>query len=251
MKNIILIGSGNVATHLGLSLVKKGYKIVQVWSRKLKNAERLAKRLNSNATDSINKLKHVDLYIVSVKDDVTESIITQLNRTNVVHTSGNLGINIFKNKFKKYGVFYPLQTFKKEIPTNISNTPICIESNNKEFEKGLVKIGRSLSKKTIIMNSEQRKKIHIAAVFSCNFTNHMFSIADNILTQEGTNFKLLLPLINQTIKQLENNKPSKVQTGPAKRNDIKTINDHINSLSDQNTQAIYQLISKSIIDENE
>ena len=107
MKNIVLIGSGNVATHLGLSLVNKGYTIKQVWSKQLKNADILAKKLNSTSTDELKNLKNADLYIVAVKDDSLEAVIQQIKVNNIVHTSGSIGLEVFDNKFKNYGVFYP------------------------------------------------------------------------------------------------------------------------------------------------
>ena len=144
MKNIILVGSGNVATHLGLSLVKKGYKIRQVWSRNIQNANILAKKLNSNPTDSINKLKNADLYILAVKDDAVKYILNKLTVDNIIHTSGAIDIDIFHGKFKNYGVFYPLQTFNKQVNLDFSKTPICIEANNKSFNKKLLNIGNKL-----------------------------------------------------------------------------------------------------------
>ena len=250
MKNIVLIGSGNVATHLGLSLVNKGYTIKQVWSKQLKNADILAKKLNSTSTDELKNLKNADLYIVAVKDDALEAVIHQIKVNNIVHTSGSIGLEVFDNKFKNYGVFYPLQTFNKEVSLDFSKTPICIEANNEMFEKELLNIGNNLSKKVVKMSSEQRKQLHIAAVFACNFSNHMFAIADKILTQSNIDFKVLLPIINQTVKKLNKNKASEVQTGPAKRKDKKIIESHIKKLSDKETKEIYKLISDSIIKNN-
>ena len=251
MKNIILIGSGNVATHLGLSLKNSGYSITQVWSKKLQHAKMLARRLNSTFTNNIDELKDADLYIVAVKDDSLEYLIRQLNVNNIVHTSGSFGLEVFKKKTENYGVFYPLQTFNKNINLDFSKIPICIEANNKLFENKLVDIGNNLSKKVITMSSEKREKLHIAAVFASNFTNHMFSIADSIVAESNIDFKLLLPLINQTIKKIAKNKPSKVQTGPARRKDQKIIQNHINKLSNKELKNIYQIISNSIMKNNE
>ena len=139
MKNIILIGSGNVSTHLGLSLFNKGYKIKQIWSKKLINAQLLANRLNSTATNNLQNIEDADLYIVSVKDNMLEVIIKQLNVNNVVHTSGTIGLEIFNSKIKNYGVFYPLQTFNKKIVLDLNTTPICVEASNNKFQKNLLK----------------------------------------------------------------------------------------------------------------
>ena len=250
MKNIILIGSGNVATHLGLSLFSKGYNIKQVWSKHLTNAKSLASKLNSTATNNLKNIEEADLYIVSVKDNMLEFTINQLKVNNIVHTSGTIGLEIFNSKIKNYGVFYPLQTFNKKIVLDLITTPICVEASNDKFQKNLLKIGKDVSKKVIKINSEQRRKLHLAAVFACNFTNHMFTIADKILLQNNIDFKLLLPIINQTVKKLHRNKPSKVQTGPAQRKETKIINSHINQLSDKKIKELYELITESIIKHN-
>ena len=251
MKNIILIGSGNVATHLGIALKERGYNIVQVYSNQVNNAKILANKLDCNFTDSIDRLLNADLYILAVKDDVTHQLLNKIPDIRIVHTSGSLGMKVFENKFTDYGVLYPLQTFNRNINIDFTNIPLCIEANNTEFENNLIKIGNQLSEKVVIMNSEQRKQLHIAAVFACNFSNHMFSIADTILAKSDIAFKLLLPLINQTVKKLDKNKPSEVQTGPAKRKEKIVIQNHINSLSDKKTKEIYKLISDSIMEKNE
>ena len=251
MKNIILIGSGNVATHLGIALKKKGYNIVQVWSNQINNAKILANKLDCNFTDSIDKLLDADLYVLTVKDDVIHQLLNLTPDIRIVHTSGSLGMGVFENKFTHYGVLYPLQTFNKDINIDFTNIPLCIEANNPEFENNLIKIGDQLSKKVVIMNSEQRKQLHIAAVFACNFSNHMFSIADTILSKSEIDFKVLLPLINQTVSKLKDKKPTDVQTGPAKRNDKEVIDSHLNNITDQTVKEIYRLISNSIIKDND
>ena len=250
MKNIVLIGSGNVATHLGLSLHRKGYNIKQIWSRKLENSEILAKKLNSTSTDSLDNLKNADLYIVAVKDDILESIILQLDNINIIHTSGSMGLEVFGKRFKNHGILYPLQTFNKDIFLDISHTPIFIETNNNSFEKEIINLGSNLSDKVVKMTSIQRKKLHIAAIFACNFTNHMYTIAHSILKESNIDFELLLPIIKQTTNKLNEEDPGKIQTGPAKRKDTEVINNHINNLSDKTIKEIYKLISKSIMNDD-
>ena len=249
MKNIILIGSGNVATHLGINLKTNNFNIVQVISSTLKNAETLATKLDSDFSNNISDLKKADLIIVAVSDNEIENVANQIINTPIVHTSGSVGLEVFKNN-NHAGVFYPLQTFNKEIDITFSKIPLCIEANNAEFEKELFKIGKSLSKSVVKMNSEQRKQLHIAAVFACNFTNHMFSIADDILQKSNIDFNLLHPLIRQTIKKIEKHSPKNVQTGPAKRNDKKIIESHLQSL-EKNQQELYKIITNSIILNND
>tara|TARA_Y100000385_G_C12961465_1_gene579942 strand:+ start:326 stop:1078 length:753 start_codon:yes stop_codon:yes gene_type:complete len=250
MKNLVLIGSGNVATHLGIALKNKGYNILQVWSMQAENAKVLADKLDCKFTSSLYDLEKADLYITSVKDDKIEEVISNLQNVNIVHTSGSIGLEIFKLNFTNFGVFYPLQTFNKEVDINFSEIPLCIEANNSDFEKELLKIGESLSNSVVKMNSEQRKQLHIAAVFACNFSNHMFSIADDILQKSNVDFNLLQPLIRKTIKKIEKHSPKNVQTGPAKRNDKKIIESHLQSL-EKNQQEVYKLITNSIISNND
>ena len=249
MKNIILIGSGNVATHLGINLKNNNFNIVQVISSTSKNAETLASKLDSYFSNNISDLKEADLIIVAVSDNVIGSIAKHFTNTPVVHTSGSIGLEVFKNN-KNSGVFYPLQTFNKNVEVSFNEVPICIEANNKDFEKEIIQLAQHISKKVVKMNSIQRKQLHIAAVFACNFSNHMFSIADNILQKSKIDFNLLYPLIRQTIKKVEKNSPKNVQTGPAKRNDKIIIESHLQSL-EKNQKEIYKIITNSIISNND
>ena len=247
MKNIILVGSGNVATHLGIALQKGNYPIVQVYSRSIENAKKLAEKLNTNYTNDLTQLKAADLIIVSVNDDAISKVLSQIKNTSIVHTSGSIGMNIFNDHFSNYGVLYPLQTFNKEVNVNISEIPFCIEGNNLAFEKQLTTLAKQLSNNVVLMDSEQRKQVHIAAVFACNFSNQMFSIADDLLAEKNLDFKILLPLIKQTIAKLSTNKPKTVQTGPAKRNDNNIIQEHIKHINKQEVKDLYQEISNNII----
>jgi len=251
MKNIILVGSGNVATHLGIALQNCNYKIIQVYSRSIEKAKKLAQKLNTNFTNDLTQLKTADLIIVSVNDDAISTVLSKLKNTAIAHTSGSIGMDVFEPNFSDFGVLYPLQTFNKEIELVISEIPFCIEGNSKAFEKELIEIAKKLSSNVITMNSEQRKKLHIAAVFACNFSNHMYSIADDLLAEKDVDFKILLPLIKQTIAKLNTNKPKKVQTGPAIRKDMHVIEEHINLIQQEDIKELYQKISNSIIKTHE
>ena len=247
MKNIILLGSGNVATHLGIALKNSNYTIVQVFSKSIKNAKLLAKKLDTHFTNDLTKLKPADLIIVSINDDAILSVLSKIKDTAIVHTSGSIGLDVFKQKFTNYGVFYPVQTFNKEIDINISEIPFCIEGNSLEFEKQLIKIAKALSNNVVKMNSQQRKQLHIAAVFACNFSNHMYSIADELLANNNIDFKILLPLIRKINANLENYRPKEVQTGPAKRKDTAIIQEHIATIKENEIKELYHRISDNII----
>ncbi len=251
MKNITLIGSGNVATHLGLALKKNGFNIKQVYSKVLKNAEKLSLILEAEAINKLEKLTDSDLTILSVSDNAIETILKNIKNRPIVHTSGYTGINIFNKKFNNCGVIYPLQTLNKEVSLEFSETPLCIEANNPIFEKKITKLAYSISKHIIALDSEKRKSIHIAAVFASNFTNHMLSIAYDLLKEKNIDFSILLPLVNQSIKKIKNNNPKDVQTGPAKRKDINIINHHMHDIKNTRIKKMYKTITDSIIKASE
>ena len=185
--------------------------------------------------------------ILCIKDDAIKNILTKINTENIIHTSGTLHINIFQKKFKNYGIIYPLQTFNKNIKTNFSDVPICIEANNIKFQKKLITFSNKISNKVYEINSSQRKKVHLAAVFACNFSNHMYAIAEEILKEENIDKSILLPLIKETAKKVEKKNAKEVQTGPAIRKDTETIKEHLHSLNNLSYKKIYKLISSNIL----
>ena len=249
MKNITFIGAGNVATILSYELKQKGYNIVEIWSKTENSAKNLSEKLSCDYTTKLDDLKACDLFIVSVKDEYTYEVIKNIPKLKIpiVHTSGSIGVDIFPNK-KNFGVFYPLQTFTKDVNLDFNNLPICIEANNKNLEKELVKIAKSISSNINLIDSIQRSKIHVSAVISCNFSNHMLSIAEHLMRKNNLDFNLLKPLIEHTFKKALIKSPKKVQTGPAIRKDYKTIQKHIDFLSDEkNISELYKKISNNIM----
>jgi predicted short-subunit dehydrogenase-like oxidoreductase (DUF2520 family) len=255
IKTITLIGAGNVATHLGKALRNKGFIINQVYSKTIENAAVLATEVGANFCDKINEITNKsDIYLVCIKDDAIASFLEQLNIKGqlIVHTSGSIDMNVFKtNGFKNYGILYPLQSFSKSKEINLSNVPFCIEANAAENENLLTTFAKNLSDNVHLINSEQRKKIHLAAVFACNFSNYMYTIANDILTKNNIDFELLKPLITETANKIKENNPKDMQTGPAKRNDEEVIKNHIQLLTDTPSyQDIYKLITENIIKEN-
>ncbi|MBN4065858.1 DUF2520 domain-containing protein [Candidatus Amoebophilus asiaticus] len=247
---IVLIGAGSVATNLGIALKGAGSEITQVYSRTEKSAKELAERLSTPYTADINEIKtEKDLYVISIKDSAIFSFIKKFNVRNslVVHTSGTLPISIIENVAGKYGVLYPVQTFTKDRILNFKDIPICIEGNNKEVNRKLKEIANSISDKVFEINSESRKVLHIAAVFACNFTNHMYAIAENLLQNQNIPFEILHSLINETANKSILSDPANMQTGPAKRNDVNVIVDHLKILENEpGVKEIYESLSKSI-----
>ena len=238
-----------MATHLGKALLKKGFSINQVYSQSIDNAFVLANELNAMPCNDVKFITdESDLYIVCIKDDFIEDIVKQFHFKNklIVHTSGSIAMNVLAD-FDNYGIIYPLQTFSKEAEVNISEVPFCIEANNESAKNMLLDLAKLLSNNVYEIDSEQRKKIHLAAVFACNFSNYMYSISEDILKQNNIDFDILKPLILETAKKIQTNSPVKMQTGPAKRNDSEVIKNHLELLANSNHyQEIYKMMSEAI-----
>ena len=245
MIDVIIFGNGNVASQLTKAFYKaKDCNLVQVYARSKPNNFIVKK--NIDFTNTISKIKNAAVYIIAISDDSISEFSKQLNFQNklVVHTSGSVGITDLKCTAKK-GVFYPLQTISKHKKVNFKNIPICLETENKTDYKILEKLAKSISKKVYKINSEQRKSLHIAAVFVNNFTNHLYKIGNDICNEHQVDFTILKPLIKETANKIAHLSPKEAQTGPAIRNDIKTIEKHLNMLNSKQ-QEIYRLLTKSI-----
>jgi len=249
-KTITLIGAGNVATHLGKAFLNNGFSINQVYSKSIDNAYSLASELNAMPCDDVKFITdESDIYIICIKDDAINDIVEQISFKNkiIAHTSGSIPLSVL-NGFNNYGIFYPLQTFSKNKNVTINEVPFCIEANNDETKNTLLDLAKSLSNNVNEINSEQRKKIHLAAVFACNFTNYMYSISEDILNQSNIDLDILKPLIIETAKKIQNNSPKTMQTGPAKRNDDVVLKNHIELLANsKDYQDIYKIITDNII----
>lgn len=250
MINIVILGSGNVATLLGTSLSKAGYNIIQVWSRNLEHAEALAKLLHAQFTDDIGQVvDSADLYILSISDDAIPSVVSKIKPINgiIVHTSGSTSIDIFRDKFSHYGVFYPFQTFSIGKDVDFKKVPILIEGSESTSLSALKSVALSISDKVQECSSDQRKILHIAAVFACNFTNYFYTISQKLLEENGLAFDLIRPLILETALKVQEIMPGEAQTGPAARNDLSIINSHLEQLKNEpELSAIYRLLSDQI-----
>lgn len=255
INKITILGAGNVATHLAKSFFDHGFDIVQVYSRNLENATSLAKLVNAEAINTLTLLDNAtDFYLICIKDDAIELVLKNILFKDklIAHTSGSIPMSVLKeNNFKQYGIFYPLQTFSKDKVVNLKEVPFCIEGNNQDADNQLFEMALQLSENVHFVNSEQRKKLHVAAVFACNFTNYMYTIAHDITSKNDINFDILKPLIKETANKILENKPATMQTGPAKRKDEEVIKNHLQMLSDnKDYHDIYKLITTNIINEN-
>lgn len=243
MINVVLIGNGNVGFHLTQALLStKNAKLVQVYNRSLPKISYLKEIVS--ITNQIEKLKRADVYIISVSDNAIETISNQLNVEGlVVHTSGATPITSLKQKSR--GVFYPLQTFSRSKSVCFSEIPICIEASSKKNEDLLEILAKSLSKKVFKINSEQRKSLHVSAVYVCNFVNHLYYMGQQLCEKHQVPFEVLQPLINETSQKIKTLSPFEAQTGPAMRNDTNTVQKHLQMLN-ENQKEIYTLLTKSI-----
>jgi len=249
-RKIVLIGAGNVATHLGLAFLKHDLNIVQVYSRTELSANILASKLNAvPATRPEEIITGADLYIISVSDDAVVELVKKINfgESPVVHTSGTVPINVLRECSSSFGVFYPLQTFSKDREIEFSTVPVLIESSDPELERALVDLGNLISTRVQVCDSEKRKFIHLAAVFACNFSNFMYTLSEEILTSKQLSFDILRPLILETAEKVMRQNPQQSQTGPAARNDQSVMAAHLKLLSGYpEKQAIYKMLSKQI-----
>ena len=247
MISVVILGAGNVATHLFKGFSKTSeVSVVQWYNRSLSAIQSYENIVD--ITDDLNTLKDADVYILAVSDDVIGELSSKLPFKNklVVHTSGSVSVYDIDKKHKR-GVLYPLQSFSKNAEMDFANVPICIETIDKACFPILKELSLSLGSPIKRINSDQRRVLHLAAVFVNNFTNQLYRIGHEITESEGAEFDLLKPLILETAKKVQEMSPFKAQTGPAKRNDKKTIKKHLKTLESQHHKDIYELLTKSII----
>jgi predicted short-subunit dehydrogenase-like oxidoreductase (DUF2520 family) len=248
---ITIIGSGNVATHLAAAFKNAGHRIVQVYSRDMQNAALLAYHVKAEAIDNLSQIDaETDIFIIAVKDDAIGLVAEQLapHQKLMVHTSGATDLYTLLAFSDNVGVFYPLQTFSKSKEVNFRTVPLCIEAADQGIAKQLKELAQTISNSVCDIDSPQRKTLHLAAVFACNFPNYLYNIAQQILIQHDLNFDLLRPLILETAEKVQNNLPVAVQTGPAVRNDETTMNNHLQLLQgNPDLQQLYTLLSQGII----
>lgn len=245
MLSLVIIGTGNVATHLYSAFLNtEGVIIKQVFGRNQEHLKYFSER--SNTTSIADDIIEADIYLVAVSDNAIEPVSQTIpyKKGIVAHTSGSVPMSEILHQRK--GVFYPLQTFTKDKEINFEKIPICIEAHETEDLILLKHLAGLLSGSVYEVRSEQRKKLHLAAVFANNFSNHLFQIAKEICEKEMLPFELLRPLIIETAEKLRNLDPKDAQTGPARRNDLLTMQKHLEELDNPLHKKIYQLLSESI-----
>lgn len=244
MQKIVILGAGNLATHLYKAFKSsKKAEVIQLYNRRKENLTEFEGKVP--LTDSLDQLMEADLYIVSVSDDAVASVVEQIPNQNalVAHTSGSVPL---LDLAPRNAVFYPLQTFSKSRELDFSVIPICLEAENEAAYKILEDIAESISQKVYSISTEQRKSLHLAAVFACNFTNQLYRIAEKICEENGMSFEILHALIQETAQKAQFDSPKNLQTGPAKRGDQKTIDFHLSQMNSSDLKEIYTLLTQSI-----
>ncbi len=246
MNKIILIGAGNVATNVGLGLKQASYEIAGCYSPSIESARLLANNLDCLLVNNLQQLPTHDLLLVCVPDAAIADVITQLpNTSNIAYTSGTVSLDELPNTHK-IGVFYPLQTFTKNKQIELKTVPFFVESKDEKLEIELLKLAKHIGLRAEITSSEQRKQLHIAAIFVNNFTNHLAYLAKQHVEKHELSWENLLPLLSETFTKINTENPKEIQTGPARRNDLNVIEKHLSELSG-NEKEIYKAITNSIL----
>lgn len=245
MKSIVLFGTGNVAIHLFRAFSNsENFKIVQVYNHRASSLTPFKDEIPT--TTKISEVFLADIYLIAVKDDAIRQIASKIKNQKalIIHTSGAVPIAVFEN-FEHAGVFYPLQTFSKNKSVDFKNIPICIEAKSEPDLELLEQLARSISERVYNISSEQRKSLHVAAVFVSNFVNYLYTEGEVICKKNGIPFEILHPLIHETALKINSMSPKEAQTGPAIRNDQDVINSHLPLLNSEQ-QKIYQILTSSI-----
>lgn len=245
MIKLVILGTGNVASHLFDAFFKtKGVVVVQVYNHKAASLKPFAEK--TQTTSALNELVEADIYLISVKDDAVEELASKIPYKNklIAHTSGSVPL---LSVGQKNAVFYPLQTFSKEVALDFSKIPLCIEASDSESFSYTEALAKQVSNKVFSIDTKQRKSLHLAAVFACNFANYMYHVGETICHEKNIPFEILHPLMAETTRKAIANSPKEVQTGPAKRNDKKTMGFHLTQLKTPFLRKLYRLISEGIL----
>ena len=249
---IVIIGAGNVATHFALALSQAGMPPTQIWSRTMESAQTLAERVGCRATNCLDDIiADADACIISVKDryvrDIVDRVCRERPKTVFMHTSGSVGMDVFDGLSDNCGVLYPMQTFSKDKALDFKKIPCFIEGNNEASRETIMKLASTISDNVHYMTSDDRKWLHLAAVFACNFSNACYVVADGILRRNGLDFTVLRPLIEETVSKLGTLAPIDAQTGPAVRGDQNIMDSQAAMLADnESLQKLYIKMSEII-----
>jgi predicted short-subunit dehydrogenase-like oxidoreductase (DUF2520 family) len=250
-KKVVLLGAGNVAWHVGRALRKSGAEIVQVWSRSRTPAVKLARTLGAEAAwGDMPVAGKAELYIIAVKDDAIVQTVARIPKGNglTVHTAGSVPLTALEQAVTRYtGVIWPLQSLTAGRQINFAHVPLCIEASSPAAAKRLRQFAHMLSQNVTELTSQQRAHLHLAAVMVNNFSNHLFTLAEEITSAQNIPFHILHPLITETAEKIKHLAPAAAQTGPALRGDKAVMQKHLQLLKhNKEMEQLYKLFSQSI-----
>ncbi|SNR84905.1 Rossmann-like and DUF2520 domain-containing protein [Hymenobacter mucosus] len=250
-KRVVLLGAGRVAQHLAPALLAAGYHVAHIWSRSLASAQALAATVPGATAGATAALPAADVYILAVPDAAVPAVLTTMQFPSgalVAHTAGALPLSVFSACPQvRGGVVYPIQTFSPGRMIDWGQVPLCVEAAEAAGEATLLTLAQSLSHNVRLVDSAQRLRLHVGAVFACNFTNHLLGISHALLTEDKLPFELLAPLVRETVEKALEHPPFMVQTGPAARYDAPTLARHEQALAEQpGWLAIYKHLTASI-----
>ena len=247
-----MVGAGNVATCIGPRLKEAGHDIVSVYSRTTESARVLAERLAVPYTTCFRNIPEADVFLVMLRDDAlmerAAEIASCAGNAVLLHTAGSVPMDVWRTAGAvRYGVLYPMQTFSRTSVVDWESVPLFIEGSSAEVTATVRELALTVSPDVTGLSSEGRRKLHVAAVFISNFSNHMYAIAERLLSEEGVPFSVMLPLVRETARKVETLSPLEAQTGPAVRGDSKVVEEHISLLRDYPELAeLYRMISIDI-----
>lgn len=247
IRTVSIIGAGNVAFHLARAFVENTIQVKQIYNRTLHKAEIIGEANKIAFTDKISELEPADLFVIAASDAAISELSLHIPFTDtmVVHTSGSIPMSALKGNYQK-GVFYPLQTFSKGRNLEYDDIPIFVEAENPENAKNLYDLAFRISNHVEIIDSQQRAKLHLAAVWVCNFVNHLYQKGEELTQAAKLDFNYLKPLIAETAAKIDELSPKQAQTGPAKRNDEIVINKHLEMIDNELDKDLYKKLSESI-----
>ncbi len=249
---IVFIGAGRLAHHLAPTLMHAGHDIVQVYSRTMESAQNLAALAGASPTTDILQLNNMaDVYIIALPDGIISNLIPEICKGRkqriFLHTAGSMPMDIFKGMALHYGVLYPMQTFSMERELDFSKIPVFVEGNDELALQTATELAHSVSQMVYELNSEDRKHLHLAAVFASNFVNHCYALSADILEKHGLDFSVMLPLIDEVADKVHQLSPKDAQTGPALRYDENVIRSQSQLLrTNPIVKEIYDRMSLSI-----
>jgi predicted short-subunit dehydrogenase-like oxidoreductase (DUF2520 family) len=251
IKKVAIVGTGNIAWHLARAFSRSGIDIVFVISRSQERAGNLAGEVSALPLDDPSGVtSQPDMYLLCVSDDALPEVQSAYTGKGplVVHTSGSTDLDVLAAAGNETGVLYPLQTFSKGVKMSYDRIPFLVEGSGEKAAMQLKQLAGKISREVHMINSDQRRRIHVAAVFASNFSNHLSAIADRLMKESGLEYDLLLPLVEETTRKLRDRSPLGAQTGPAVRNDLTTIEKHLEALGGQpEEQELYRLLSENIM----